>query len=159
MESRELRLHPNLDQYRKQAKELLKSVRAKDSDAIEQMRRLHPHARELQDPTLADAQLVLARQHSFASWPKFAGYVRELAQANSRYAEFEGAAEAVVNGDAAKLQEMLRKNPELIRARSPREHHATLLHYVSANGVEDYRQKIQRTLSKSRLYCWMPERT
>src|SRR5213075_1533443 len=35
----------------------------------------------------------------------------------------------------------LRRHPELIRARSAREHHATLLHYVSANGVEGYRQK------------------
>lgn len=141
MESRELPLHPNLDQYRKQAKELLKALKAKDSSAVRRLRRLHPHARELNEPTLADAQLVLARQHSFESWPRFTKYVRELAQANSLFAEFECAVEAVIDGDAAKLREMLRTNPALIHARSPREHHATLLHYVSANGVEDYRQK------------------
>ena len=36
---------------------------------------------------------------------------------------------------------MLQQNPELVHAGSPREHLSTLLHYVSANGVEDYRQK------------------
>ena len=36
---------------------------------------------------------------------------------------------------------MLRDDPSLIRARSTREHRSTLLHYVAANGVENYRQK------------------
>ncbi len=36
---------------------------------------------------------------------------------------------------------MLRGHPDLARARSTRRHHATLLHYVGANGVEGGRQK------------------
>ncbi|HEV7242056.1 MAG TPA: ankyrin repeat domain-containing protein [Thermoanaerobaculia bacterium] len=36
---------------------------------------------------------------------------------------------------------MLRENPDLIRARSTRRHHSTLLHYIGANGVEGGRQK------------------
>jgi len=36
---------------------------------------------------------------------------------------------------------MLSERPELNRARSEREHRATLLHYASANGVESYRQQ------------------
>lgn len=36
---------------------------------------------------------------------------------------------------------MLRADPELVRKRSSRKHHATLLHYVAANGVEDERQR------------------
>ena len=35
---------------------------------------------------------------------------------------------------------MLAAHPELARARSTRRHHATLLHYIAANGVEGYRQ-------------------
>ena len=54
---------------------------------------------------------------------------------------FESAVEAVITGDAAALQSLLGENPELVGARSTREHRATLLHYVAANGVEDYRQK------------------
>jgi hypothetical protein len=54
---------------------------------------------------------------------------------------FETAADAVILGRLAKLQALLRDQPSLATARSPREHHATLLHYVAANGVEQYRQK------------------
>lgn len=36
---------------------------------------------------------------------------------------------------------MLRGCPQLVRARSSREHHATLLHYVAANGHEGFRQR------------------
>ena len=141
MESRELPLHPNLDQYKKQAKDLLKALQAEDPKAIQRVHQFHPHGRELSKPSLADAQLVLAREHSFESWPKFSKYVRELGQTNSAFAQFERAADAVVAGDAATLQEMLQRNPALVHARSPREHRSMLLHYVSANGVEDYRQK------------------
>ena len=38
MESRELPLHPNLDQYKKQAKDLLKAWKAQDSKAVERIR-------------------------------------------------------------------------------------------------------------------------
>ncbi len=142
MESKELPLQPDLDQYEKQAKDLLKAFQSQDLKTIEQIRQWHPHASDVAaEPTLADAQLVLAREHSFESWPKFAKCVQELKRGNSPFAEFEQAADAVVNGEPAILAEMLRRNPELIHARSPREHQATLLHYVSANGVEDYRQK------------------
>jgi len=54
---------------------------------------------------------------------------------------FEAAVEALIAGDAPALQAMLRDDPELVRARSTRPHHATLLHYIGTNGVEDERQK------------------
>ena len=54
--------------------------------------------------------------------------------------------EAVITGDAATLDSLLRE--PLVLARSTRVthfdlpvHRATLLHYVAANGVEGYRQK------------------
>lgn len=56
-------------------------------------------------------------------------------------ARFEAAVEAVISGDIATLQDMVREDPSLARARSVRPHHATLLHYVAANGVEDERQR------------------
>ncbi len=37
-------------------------------------------------------------------------------------------------------------NPALAKQRSTHEHHATLLHYVSANGVENYRQKTPKNI-------------
>ena len=90
---------------------------------------------------LADAQLVLARSHGFDGWPRFAAHLDGLAQPGSPTADFEAAVEAIVAGDEATLRRLLAKRPELIRARSAREHGATLLHYVAANGVENWRQK------------------
>jgi ankyrin repeat protein len=55
--------------------------------------------------------------------------------------DFEAAVDAVVTGDLDTLRSMLRADPELVRKRSSRKHHATLLHYVAANGVEDERQR------------------
>jgi ankyrin repeat protein len=92
-------------------------------------------------PSLADAQFFLAREHGFLSWPKFAEHLRALENAQSPVANFEAAADAIVAGDIGTLKLLLRSDPALVRARSTREHRSTLLHYCSANGVEDYRQK------------------
>jgi ankyrin repeat protein len=92
-------------------------------------------------PLLADAQFFLAREHGFPSWPRFAEQVRALENAQSTVTNFEAAVEAIVAGNEAALAALLRNEPELVMARSLREHHSTLLHYCSANGVEDFRQR------------------
>ncbi len=94
---------------------------------------------------LADAQFVIARSHGFASWPTFVTYVEE-ASVTSATAAFEAAADAIVTGDSERLRQLLRENPGLVRQRSTREHHATLLHYTAANGVEGYRQKTPQNI-------------
>ena len=53
---------------------------------------------------------------------------------------FERATDAIVAGDVEALRTLLRAHPDLVHQRSERAHHSTLLHYVSANGVEDYHQ-------------------
>jgi ankyrin repeat protein len=98
--------------------------------------------------TLAQAQLVIAREHGFASWPKFAKHVEALARTQSPIAAFEAAVDAIVSGDLATLDKLLTENPTLVRARSTREHRSTLLHYVSANGVEDFRQKTPKNIAE-----------
>jgi ankyrin repeat protein len=90
---------------------------------------------------LADAQLFLAREHSFLSWPKFTEHVRTLENAHTSVTTFEAAAEVVVAGDERARAAMLRADPALVLARSLPEHRSTLLHYCSANGLEDYRQR------------------
>jgi ankyrin repeat protein len=167
---------PNVEHYKKLAKELQRACKSADPGAIrlwaeqsmETIARLHrvevtPQVRNGIEKgaeqmelcwhgfkqsyddagrcTLADAQLFLARAHGFASWPNFASHVEELALENTPVSHFETAVDAIVSGDASKLKRLLRKNPELVRMRSTREHRSTLLHYVSANGVEDFRQK------------------
>ncbi len=97
-------------------------------------------------PKLADAQFFIARVHGFASWPKFGRQVQALERGNCPDARFEAAADAVVSGDIPALERLLHEDPQLIRARSQRTHNAVLLHYVAANGVEDFRQKTPRNI-------------
>jgi ankyrin repeat protein len=96
--------------------------------------------------TLADAQFFVAREHGFASWPKFAKHLEGLAHADSPVSRFEAAADAIADGDTATLAKLLGEDAELARVRSTREHRSTLLHYVSANGVEDFRQKTPKNI-------------
>ena len=56
-------------------------------------------------------------------------------------ARFERAADAVVHGEVGALRALLAEDAGLAVARSPRPHHATLLHYLGANGLEAERQK------------------
>ncbi len=91
--------------------------------------------------SVSGAQLVIARSHGFASWPKFARQLDALEHGDSATWRFEAAADAIVAGDLPTVERLVREEPGLVRTRSSREHGATLLHYVSANGVEGYRQK------------------
>src|SRR5262245_4158270 len=69
---------------------------------------------------LTDAQFFVARGHGFASWPKFVKHLEGLQRADSPISTFEAAVDAIVNGDAAKLETLLRENPRLARSRSTR---------------------------------------
>jgi hypothetical protein len=135
---------PNLEYYKKLAKELVKAFKSggekgigkwATDDAVEFARRTMSVR-----CTLADAQFVIARSHGFESWPKFSKHLEALAR-KSPVSRFEAAADAIVGGDIATLKRLLGEDPKLVRAASTREHGSTLLHYVSANGVESYRQK------------------
>lgn len=106
----------------------------------EQIERRWNKLRETSEPvarcTLAGTQFFIAREHGFKSWPRFARHVQQLARANSAVSAFEAAADAIISGNVQTLQKLLAEHPELTRERSTREHRSTLLHYVSANGVE-----------------------
>jgi hypothetical protein len=149
MDAKQLPFRPNLEQFRKQAKELLK--RRKTNDVIQRIKKFHPRLKglteaQLETFSLADAQWVIAREHAFESWPKFIKHIQEIARANSPVSKFELAADAIVTGDLPALISLLRENPELARARSTRAHGAPLIHYVAANGVEDFRQKTPKNI-------------
>jgi hypothetical protein len=103
-------------------------------------------ARRSDTATLSAAQFVIARAHGFESWPKLVKHLEAIARASSPVSTFERAADAIVAGDIATLEKLLRENPELIRTHSTRQHQATLLHYVSANGIEGYRQKTPKNI-------------
>lgn len=142
MDLKSLTGNPHLGQYKKQAKELLKDWHDSGEASLARGKRHHPHfeSRTAAGLALADAQIVLAREHGFESWKKFATHVAQLERASGPTFLFETAVDAVVEGNAAGLSALLSKHPELAQERSSRTHQATLLHYVAANGVENYRQ-------------------
>jgi ankyrin repeat protein len=81
MPDREIPDRPNLEQYKKQAKELARDCAERQPAALDRIRRHHPRLRnqqELPTITLADAQFVLAREHGFPSWPEFASHLETL---------------------------------------------------------------------------------
>ncbi|GAA2756532.1 ankyrin repeat domain-containing protein [Actinopolymorpha rutila] len=143
--ARSLPPRPSLEQYHKQAKDLLKACRAGDPDALERVNRELPavdrqhRSSDRSGHTLADAQFVIAREHGFASWPKFSAHLQGLV--DGPVGRYEAAVDAIVTGDLDTLTTLVDRHPDLVRARSTRTHRATLLHYVAANGVETYRQK------------------
>jgi hypothetical protein len=149
IDARPLPAQPNLGQYKTRAKELLAAARHGDAAAIRriaQCPRVRAAATDAPDSAraaalyaLADAQYVIAREHGFDSWPVFAHHLRDLHSGPVR--AFEEAVDAVVAGDLAALGRGLEADPSLAHAQSTRVHHATLLHYVAANGVENYRQR------------------
>lgn len=89
---------PNLEQQKKQARELLKRARAHDPVAVARVHAFHPRfakqsggragwtPREL---ALHDAQLVLAREYGFPSWPRLKAHI-EAAVAAQRTRAFVG---------------------------------------------------------------------
>jgi ankyrin repeat protein len=68
---------PNFDQFRHQAKDLLKSYRAGDAGAVAEVER-HVQAPDPAAFALHDAQRVLARSYGFPSWAKLKSYVHAI---------------------------------------------------------------------------------
>lgn len=162
---------PSVEQFKKQAQDLLKASRSRDPDALQGwakewvnsllrssalptggnmrverdtwIRQLSAFARtELEKQrSLTQAQFVIARAEGFESWPRMGRHIEALKGSGTVVSRFEAAADAIVSGNIAALEQLLRQDPGLANARSSREHRATLLHYVSANGVEGYRQQ------------------
>ncbi len=93
------------------------------------------------DYSASDARAIIAKNHEFESWSQFAAFAAALGDPSSATARFERGVDAVVSGTLSTLEMLLRGNDDLIRLRSTRKHHSTLLHYVGANGVEGFRQK------------------
>ena len=86
-QSRELARVPSVEQYKKQAKDLVRFRREAGDSRQEQLQlerlfkliqQYHPQFRKKPEAeiraaafALSDAQLVIAREHGFATWPKF----------------------------------------------------------------------------------------
>jgi ankyrin repeat protein len=116
--TRKLREHPDLNQLKRQAKELLDTFSAGDTAAVAEVN-AHYHDASPFTFALHDAQLVLARAYGFDSWPKLKAFVDGIT-----VKRFE---EAARNGDIAQLRAMLKQRPELVNSAALR--HAVLRRY------------------------------
>ncbi len=70
MSDRRLPVRPDLDQLRRQAKDLLRAIRRGDPAAVAELREHHPKPPDPAAAQLADAQLALARSYEAPSWPR-----------------------------------------------------------------------------------------
>jgi ankyrin repeat protein len=102
MTHRTLPPRPDLEQYRKQAKELLKSARAGDAESLQRFADALPGHKE---PSLADAQFVIAREFGFENWAEFKKKI-----SRDPLDDFK---EDINKGDAKSLRALLKKHPEL----------------------------------------------
>lgn len=93
MSTRTLPDHPNLDQLRRQAKELHQAAAVGDPTAIERM------ASVAKDVSLSTAQLALAREYGFASWPRLKNEVERR--------------RLIETGDVEGLRRLLAAHPKL----------------------------------------------
>ena len=86
-ELRPLPPRPNLEFERKEAKALLRRLRAGDSDALARARARHPaiDASATAHIRLADAQLVIAREYGFMSWPRLVRYFGDVDRQRYNY--------------------------------------------------------------------------
>ena len=156
MPVRPLPPNPNLDHLKYQARDLKKLHAARDRGAAQRMREFHPQCRELTDEaifarklSLADAQLTIARERGFKSWPRLKEYVErpELAELikKPRHELIEGAAfrravDLIDSGDAAGLREHLKNHKKLVHQRVEFEgwnyfRNPTLLEFVAENPI------------------------
>ena len=102
--TRALTTRPDLDQLKRQAKELLDAFRAGDASAIAEVS-THYHDAAPSSFALHDAQLVIARAYGFESWPKLKAFVDGATDERLRV--------AVRAGDVPAVRAMLEARPEL----------------------------------------------
>ncbi len=179
MPTRGLPGNANLEQLKNGATSFQRAVRAGDAGAAEVVREFHPRlvdaqpgSPELERFTRADAQLVIARQFAFASWPKLKAHLELVA----RYARspHEQPVGGRLTGEAAVVDEFLRlacltygdDDPgRLRRARALLDEHEWLagasIHTIAATGeVEAARELLERDPAQAALvggpHRWEP---
>ena len=108
--ARRLPERPDLDQLKRQAKELLAGFTARESSAAAEVRQYYPGA-SLDTFALHDAQLVLARAYGFDSWPKLKARVDGVTIGRLH--------DAVERGDAVAVRDLLERRPELVNRDRP----------------------------------------
>ena len=151
-------LPPNADlrHLKQQAKDLMKARAERDSQAAQRIREFHPTFPHATDATifkanfkLADAQLTIARERGFASWPKLKRRVEKPTNADDlnlpfheriQDTAFRRAVDLLDTGNVRGLRAHLRAHPNLARQRVTFEggnyfQNPSLLEFVAENPI------------------------
>jgi len=96
----------NLDFYRKRAKALLRAARAGDAAANARLRRYGAEGA----PALHAAQLAIAREQGFRSWPKFQAFVTE---SNLDFRALVDRFIAAATADGRKARDLIAEYPDI----------------------------------------------
>jgi ankyrin repeat protein len=126
--TRTLRERPDLDQLKRQAKELLDAFVAGRAGAAIEVN-AHYHDARAETFALHDAQLVLARAYGFDSWPKLKACVNGVTMTRL--------ADAVRAGDIPGVQAMLNVRPELAHMVMGESNEHRALHYAVLNRLPE----------------------
>jgi Ankyrin repeats (3 copies) len=144
---------PDLEHLKHQAKDLMRARQAATPEACQRIREFHPRFRSAPDEAIArapfalsDAQLTIARERGFSSWPKLRSYVLnddrdDLSlpkHERIRDPLFRRAVDLMDAGDENDLRALLREHPGLARERVTLEGsnyftHPALLEFVAEN--------------------------
>lgn len=103
--TRAMRENPDIDQLRRQARELLEAYRAQSPDAVVEVGAYHRTATP-DTFALHDAQFVLARSYGFESWPKLKAAVEGVTTKRLH--------DAVQKGDLGAVRALLAQRPEIV---------------------------------------------
>src|SRR5436190_16486914 len=102
---RAMRENPDIDQLKRQARELLEAYRAQSPDAVIEVAAHHRTATP-ETFALHDAQFVLARSYGFESWPKLKAAVDGVTAGKLH--------ESAEKGDIKTARELLTRRPEIV---------------------------------------------
>ena len=100
MSKRHLPVRPDLDQLKRQAKELLAAVQHRDPSALEEWSEHVGSAVDPADAKLAKAQFALAKSYGLVSWPRLVLSCKLI--------------DAIWNNDVEALRALVMKHPKLI---------------------------------------------
>ena len=103
--TRAMRETPDIDQLKRQARELLEAYRAQSPDAVIEVSARHRTATP-ETFALHDAQFVLARSYGFESWPKLKAAVEGVTTKQLH--------EAVQKSDLGAVRALLARRPEIV---------------------------------------------
>lgn len=156
MPVRRLPSNPDLNHLKYQARDLLKEHAAGDRGAAQRIREFHPRFRTANDGEifaapfkLSDAQLSIAREHGFRNWARLKEHVASPELASRLFIPhhqriddpvFRRAVDLIDAGDAAGLQQHLKRHPKLVHQRLDFEgwnyfHHPALLEFIAENPI------------------------